>query len=138
MQIFGEIPFIKSQKDLLKCSYSPSVQWHALTSVHMLSIPSIGSHTNILKGTAYTRSTFGDGVQMPKLQGIENHYKCSLFYKTIAEEELCVSKNPVFQPLDIIYCNNLDSNAQSRYQYSESVNPNWTPNHDFNQKHYNL
>ena len=45
MQIFGEIPFIKPQKYLLKCSYSPSVQWRALTSVHLLNIPSIGSHT---------------------------------------------------------------------------------------------
>ena len=81
MQIFGEIPFIKPQTCLFKCSYSHSVQWRALTSVHMLNIPSMGSHTNILKGTAYTRDTFRDRVQMPKLQGVKTITNTICFIK---------------------------------------------------------
>ena len=33
--------------DLLWCPYSPRVESHALTSVRMLKIPSIGSHTSV-------------------------------------------------------------------------------------------
>ena len=70
--------------------------------------------------------TLGQPLEMecrcPSYRGLKTITNAVCFIYKNAEEELRVSKPPVFQPLDIIYCNNVDSNAQSRCQYSESVN----------------
>lgn len=79
------------------------VQSHALTFVHMLTIPSIGRHTRYWthKNAVHTSSTLEDGIWLPKWHVSSLEKWMNYFHrKRKAEEEPTVDHLPLEPTVD--------------------------------------